>query len=38
MRELVERLGDRYAITEQQIETTRETVTFKLPRGLEAAA
>ena len=38
VRELVDRLGERFAITEREIETTRETVTFKLPRGLEAAA
>ena len=38
VRELVNRLSERYAITEQEIETTRETVAFKLPRGLDAAA
>ena len=32
------KLGERYEITEREIETTRETVTFKLPRGLETAA
>ncbi len=38
VRELVERLGERYAVTEREEETTRETIAFKLPRGLDAAA
>ena len=38
VRELVQRLGDHYTITEREVETTRETIAFKLPRGLEAAA
>jgi 4-hydroxy-3-methylbut-2-enyl diphosphate reductase len=38
VRELVERLSERYAVTEREVETTRETIAFKLPRGLDAAA
>jgi len=38
VRELVDLLGERYAITEREEETTRETISFKLPRGLDAAA
>ena len=38
VRELVDRLAERYEITEREVETTREAITFKLPRGLEAAA
>ena len=38
VRELVERLGERFAVTEREEETTRETIAFKLPRGLDAAA
>ncbi|KQM63741.1 4-hydroxy-3-methylbut-2-enyl diphosphate reductase [Sphingomonas sp. Leaf17] len=38
VRELVAKLGERYAVTEREVETTAETVTFKLPRGLEAVA
>ncbi|CAN5497288.1 4-hydroxy-3-methylbut-2-enyl diphosphate reductase [soil metagenome] len=38
VREVVDRLAERYQITEREVETTRETVAFKLPRGLEAAA
>ena len=38
VRELVDRLATRYTITEREVETTRETIAFKLPRGLEAAA
>ena len=37
VRELVEHLATRYAITEQQVETTREAITFKLPKALQAA-
>ncbi|MBX9797602.1 4-hydroxy-3-methylbut-2-enyl diphosphate reductase [Sphingomonas sp.] len=36
--ELVARLAEHYTITEREEETTRETVAFKLPRGLEAEA
>ncbi len=38
VRELVDRLATRFVITEQEVETKRETVAFKLPRGLEIAA
>jgi 4-hydroxy-3-methylbut-2-enyl diphosphate reductase len=38
VRELVDRLGIRYEVIEREEETTRETIAFKLPRGLEAAA
>jgi 4-hydroxy-3-methylbut-2-enyl diphosphate reductase len=38
VRELVDRLGERYEIREREIETNRETIAFKLPRGLDAAA
>jgi len=38
VRELVERLGERYAVHEREVETTRESIAFKLPRGLDAAA
>ncbi|MBA4771611.1 MAG: 4-hydroxy-3-methylbut-2-enyl diphosphate reductase [Sphingomonas sp.] len=37
VRELVNRLADHYTITEREEETTRETISFKLPRGLEPA-
>jgi len=38
VRELIDRLAERFDITEREVETTRETVAFKLPRGLEVAA
>ena len=38
VRELVARLGERYDVTEREVETTRENIAFKLPRGLEVAA
>ncbi|WP_375428488.1 4-hydroxy-3-methylbut-2-enyl diphosphate reductase [uncultured Sphingomonas sp.] len=38
VRELVDRLGERFQVVEREVETTRETIAFKLPRGLEAAA
>ena len=38
VRELVERLDERYETREREIVTNRETIAFKLPRGLEAAA
>ncbi|MBS0479744.1 MAG: 4-hydroxy-3-methylbut-2-enyl diphosphate reductase [Proteobacteria bacterium] len=38
VRELVDRLTERFDVTEREEETTRESVAFKLPRGLEAAA
>lgn len=37
VREVVDKLATRFEISERQIETAHETVTFKLPRGLEAA-
>jgi len=38
VRELVDRLSERFEVSEREVETTRETIAFKLPRGLEAAA
>ncbi len=38
VRELVDRLGERFDVHESEVETTRETIAFKLPRGLDAAA
>ncbi|MFL0587657.1 4-hydroxy-3-methylbut-2-enyl diphosphate reductase [uncultured Sphingomonas sp.] len=38
VRELVDLLSTRYAVTEREEETTRETIAFKLPRSLEQAA
>ena len=38
VRELVDRLGERYDLTEREVETTRESMSFKLPRGLSEAA
>ncbi len=38
VRELVDRLGERFDVIEREEETTRETIAFKLPRGLEATA
>jgi 4-hydroxy-3-methylbut-2-enyl diphosphate reductase len=38
VRELVDRLSERFTVTEREEETTRETIAFKLPRGLETAA
>ncbi|WP_340265514.1 4-hydroxy-3-methylbut-2-enyl diphosphate reductase [Sphingobium mellinum] len=37
VREVVDWLAARFDVTEEQVETARETVAFKLPRGLEAA-
>ncbi|GAA0472826.1 4-hydroxy-3-methylbut-2-enyl diphosphate reductase [Parasphingorhabdus litoris] len=37
VREVVNRLEERYVIDEQKIETADERMVFKLPRGLEAA-
>ena len=36
VRELVDLLKTRFDIVEREVETTRETIAFKLPRGLEA--
>ena len=38
VRELVDLLATRFAVMEQEVETARETITFMLPRGLDAAA
>jgi 4-hydroxy-3-methylbut-2-enyl diphosphate reductase len=38
VRDLVAKLAERFDIVEREIETTRETISFKLPRGLEAVA
>jgi 4-hydroxy-3-methylbut-2-enyl diphosphate reductase len=38
VREVVARLAERYEVVEQEVETARESVAFKLPKGLEAAA
>ena len=38
VRELVDRLSERFDVSEYEVETTRETISFKLPRGLEVAA
>ena len=38
VRELVERLSERFDVREREEETTRETIAFKLPRGLADAA
>ncbi len=38
VRELITRLAERFTIDEREVEATRETISFKLPRGLEAAA
>lgn len=35
VREVVERLKERFDVTEQQVETATEDMVFKLPRGLE---
>ncbi|WP_242124904.1 4-hydroxy-3-methylbut-2-enyl diphosphate reductase [Sphingobium sp. Sx8-8] len=37
VREVVDRIGERFAVAEEQVETARESISFKLPRGLEAA-
>jgi 4-hydroxy-3-methylbut-2-enyl diphosphate reductase len=38
VRELVDRLATRFEVIEREVETKRETIAFKLPRGLDAAA
>ena len=38
VRELVAKLGERFEVHEREEETTRESIAFKLPRGLDAAA
>jgi len=37
VRELITRLAERFTVSEHEVEETRETISFKLPRGLEAA-
>jgi 4-hydroxy-3-methylbut-2-enyl diphosphate reductase len=37
VRELIERLKERFEIREREVETVEENIAFKLPRGLEAA-
>ncbi|UIJ44535.1 4-hydroxy-3-methylbut-2-enyl diphosphate reductase [Sphingomonas cannabina] len=37
VRELVDRLATRYEVAEREVVTTHEDLTFKLPRGLQAA-
>ncbi|WP_336959294.1 4-hydroxy-3-methylbut-2-enyl diphosphate reductase [Sphingobium aquiterrae] len=37
VREVVDRLSEHYAIEEREVETARETISFKLPRALEQA-
>ena len=37
VRELVDLLATRFAVTEREVETTRESIAFKLPRELQAA-
>jgi 4-hydroxy-3-methylbut-2-enyl diphosphate reductase len=37
VREVVDLLGTRFDVTEREVETIAEDVTFKLPRGLQAA-
>ena len=36
VREVVDALAERFSITEEEVTTARETVEFKLPRGLES--
>ena len=37
VREVVDRIAERFDVTERQVETVAENIAFKLPRGLEAA-
>ncbi|HYZ49147.1 MAG TPA: 4-hydroxy-3-methylbut-2-enyl diphosphate reductase, partial [Sphingomonas sp.] len=37
VREVVDKLAERYAIEEEQVETARESMIFKLPRSLQTA-
>jgi len=37
VREVVERIGTRFDVSEREVETVAENIAFKLPRGLEAA-
>ncbi len=38
VRQFIDRISEQFAVTEEQVTTAEETVTFKLPRGLEAAS
>ena len=38
VRELVDKLAERFEVVEREVETTREDLVFKLPRGLEQEA
>lgn len=38
VREVVDAIAARFDVTEREVETTREDIAFKLPRGLEEAA
>ncbi|GAA0734188.1 4-hydroxy-3-methylbut-2-enyl diphosphate reductase [Sphingomonas japonica] len=37
VREVVDRIASHFDVVEREVETTRETIAFKLPKGLEAA-
>lgn len=37
VRELVDRIAERFEVSEREVETVEENIVFKLPRGLEAA-
>lgn len=37
VREVVDRIAERFDVAEEQVETARESIAFKLPRGLETA-
>ncbi|WNO53323.1 4-hydroxy-3-methylbut-2-enyl diphosphate reductase [Stakelama saccharophila] len=37
VREVVDRVAERFDVIEREVETARENIAFKLPRGLEAA-
>ncbi|HEX7877136.1 MAG TPA: 4-hydroxy-3-methylbut-2-enyl diphosphate reductase [Sphingobium sp.] len=37
VREVVDRLATRFEVSEEQVETAQEDISFKLPRGLESA-
>jgi 4-hydroxy-3-methylbut-2-enyl diphosphate reductase len=37
VREVVDRIAERFTVIEEMVETAQERMIFKLPRGLEAA-
>jgi 4-hydroxy-3-methylbut-2-enyl diphosphate reductase len=37
VRELVDKIAERFEVSEREVETVEENIVFKLPRGLEAA-